>query len=44
MHILETIALFLLGVLSISYLIIMAAIVAAIIAAIIETIKEVKQK
>ena len=39
MHILETIALFLLGVLSISYLIIMAAIVAAII----ETIKEVKK-
>lgn len=42
-HILETIALFLLGLLSITYLIIMAAVVAAIIASIIETIKEVKQ-
>lgn len=42
-HILETIALFLLGILSITYLIIMAAVVAAIIASIIETIKEVKQ-
>ena len=42
MRILESIALFLLGVLSVTYLIIMSAVFAAIITSIIETIKEDK--